>query len=76
MRHDWPGRPMRAELLKPRGFRERLAMLIGSSLVERYDRELGAETLRSDAGWDECVKARRAASVSREGGDTPARSGR
>ena len=56
---EWPGRPTRRAFLAPRGFRERLALLIGPSLVERYDFELAAETKRSDAGWESTVEVRR-----------------
>lgn len=59
MRKDWPGRPTRAEVLAPRGLRERVAVRLGRSLLERWDRELGAETLRADAGWEDLVKLRR-----------------
>ena len=52
---DWPGRPTRRAFLAPRGLRERLALLVGPSLVERYDFELAAETSRSDAGWQQYV---------------------
>jgi hypothetical protein len=58
-RTDWSGRPTRANYLRARGWRERLALLIGPSLIERYEFELSAETARADAGWDSTVEARR-----------------
>lgn len=56
MRTEWPGRPTRLEVLRPRGLRERLVARIGLSLLERWDKELGAETMRADAGWEALAK--------------------
>lgn len=58
LRTDWPGRPTRAEVLQPRGIRERIGAAIAKPLLLRYDRELGAETMRSDEGWSCLVTLR------------------
>lgn len=50
-RSEWPGRPTRAEVLQPRGLRERIGAFIAMPLLLRYDRELGAETARAETGW-------------------------
>lgn len=55
---EWPGRPTRRAFLAPRGLRERLALLVGPSLIKRYDFELSAETSRADEGWKSAVEAR------------------
>ena len=72
VRSYWPGRPTRAAHLAPRGIRERLGSRIARSLVERYDHELGAETLRSDAGWESAVAARRVLRERTGAGEWPA----
>lgn len=58
LRTDWPGHPTRAALLRPRGLRERLGAFIAKPLLLRYDRELGAETMRSNDGWEGLVTLR------------------
>jgi hypothetical protein len=60
LRTDWPGRPTRTEFLQPRGLRERVGAVIAKPLLLRYDRELGAETMRSDDGWQGLVTLRSA----------------
>ena len=52
LRSDWPHRPTRAEVLRPRGIRERIGAFIAMPLLLRYDRELGAETARAESGWE------------------------
>jgi hypothetical protein len=60
LRTEWPGRPTRAEFLRPRGLRERLGAWLAKRLLLRYDRELGAETMRAEDGWKSYVEAKRA----------------
>jgi hypothetical protein len=52
------GRPTRAVAIVPHNTRERLAAWLGRSLLERWDRELAAETMRANAMTEDLVAER------------------
>ncbi len=60
LRTEWPGRPTRANYLRPHGLRERIGARLARKLLLRWDRELGAETMRAEDGWKSYIEAKRA----------------